>query len=275
MCSDNLFYHSEGYACFSGDTFKLMNHLDQTFKSLINDFDYEEYHIPALIDGSVLEKCGYFSSFPQHLTVAAYTDEKYFESIVNEKKVSSEYLRSSHKYLTPAACLHIYPMLEDSLPENKVITTKARVYRYEGARFTTLTRLWDFTVREIVFVGTPEFVQEKLNILKERVLAFAQKITASARINNASDHFFNSQENKIKSKIQKVNSLKFELTVPIKDIDVALASFNSHHTHFSRPFQFDQEGQIVTACVGFGLERWIAACLEHQYNFNTGDDYNE
>ena len=42
---------------------------------------------------------------------------------------------------------------------------------------------------------------------------------------------------------------------------LALASFNSHGTHFSGPYQFDNGNQIVTGCVGFGLHRWLAAGL--------------
>ncbi|MNB69469.1 Amino acid--[acyl-carrier-protein] ligase 2 [compost metagenome] len=265
MCSDNFSFHMKGYTALGAEGYEWMTQLDQLFKRFLQDKEYEEYHIPALIDEDVLQKCGYFSSFPHQLTVAAIADQSHYEAIAAEKTIRAEYLATDHQYLTPAACLHIYPMLKAcSYP--KIVTTKARVYRYEGDRLKPFTRLWDFTVRELVFVGGAEFVERQLNEVKAFALDLAQQICPEAYITNANDPFYNSQQNKIKSKLQRANALKAELVIPIKGEEVAVASFNSHGTHFSGPFEFDRSGEVVTACTGFGIERWIAACLEYNYN---------
>jgi len=265
MCFCDKSYLKNGYACFYTDNNKLMTFLDNKFKSFIIKQNPEEYHIPALIDGEVLEKCGYFTSFPHHLTVAAFVSKENYKDVVAQRGVKKEYVEITNKYFTPAACLHIYPMLEATNITQKVITTKARVYRFEGENFKGLTRLWDFTVREIVFVGSKEFVTSMQEELKQKAYEFAQTITGEAKISSANDPFYPSKQNILKANIQKENSQKFELTIPVKGEEVAVASFNFHDTHFSRAFKFDNDGRIVTGCVGFGLERWIAACMEYEY----------
>jgi hypothetical protein len=57
MCFSDKIYEKSGYACFYTNDNKLMTFLDNKFKSLIAHIEgYEDYHIPALIDGEVLKK---------------------------------------------------------------------------------------------------------------------------------------------------------------------------------------------------------------------------
>lgn len=234
--------------------------IDEHFKNIAVNFGGKEVVIPAMIKESVLKRCGYFRSFPQHLTGI----KSYFEQMnidIDNANKTEESL-----FLTPAACLHIYPMLEDENVENSVITTKARVYRYEAERHDGNVRLWDFSVREIVAVGTERFVLDTLAYLREQALAYCNELGIKAEIKNATDPFYPSKTNEKIKKIQKINNLKKELTTCINGIEVAIASFNIHGTHFSKTFNFDRSGQIITGCVGFGLERWIAALREHKNN---------
>lgn len=267
MIFEELGFRDDTYVCLNSNGSKLFSYLDSNFVSFINQYNVEEYRIPTLIDREVLRKCGYFDSFPQHLTVPAHINERNFNEVVKEKGVKNEFLAGANKYLTPAACLHIYPMLEGkTFDKPLVITTKARVYRFEGGKFEDITRLWDFNVRELVFVGNAKYVRDSLGDLMNKALEFAKHITDQAYIESASDNFYPSAKNKVKQRIQKSNSLKNELIIPINGKKVAVASFNFHEYHFSKPFNFDNNGEIVTGCVGFGMERWIAACLE--YNFS-------
>ena len=43
-------------------------------------------------------------------------------------------------------------------------------------------RLWEFSVREMVFVGTPNYVLSSLNKVKEKALTVARKVNESAKI---------------------------------------------------------------------------------------------
>ncbi|HML89648.1 MAG TPA: hypothetical protein PKA28_14485 [Methylomusa anaerophila] len=257
------------YLCFSSDSTKTLNFIDDYFKNWILAQGGQEYHVPALINRNVLEKCGYFSSFPQHLTVAGFVKPEFYPNVATDSEVKDEYIAMKEQYLTPAACLHIYPMLEgDNIKENTAITTLARVYRYEHGNFDGITRLWDFTVREIVFVGASDYVLRQLEKTKQLALEFTQKLGLSADIIEANDQFYPSQKNIIKAKLQKANSLKHELSLQIKEKQVAIASFNFHDTHFSKAFNFDDGGKIVTGCVGFGLERWLAVINENNIHLD-------
>lgn len=250
---------NKSYISYDEHGTHLINTIDEKFRNEAFRLGALEYHIPALIEQAVLEKCGYFSSFPQHLTAAAYANPNIYQQVTDEKKITNETAVLSSQYLTPAACLHIYPMLEGEQIEAKVVTTKARVYRYEDANFNGTTRLWDFTVREIVFIGNKDFVIEMLQNMKSTALEYAVAIGLPAKIVSATDNFYPTKRNSVKQKLQISNSMKFELIVSIDGNDVAIASFNFHESHFSKPFNFDQCGEVVTGCVGFGLERWVEA----------------
>lgn len=246
------------YICYDEYNTRLLKEVDTFFLNSAVKLGASEYHIPAMIEQSVLSRCGYFSSFPHHLTVASHAKLEAYTTIAKANQLSEDTITVSDKYFTPAACLHIYPMFENQDVKQKVITTRARVFRYEDRRFNGSTRLWDFTVREIVFIGSADFVKENLTKMKEIALEYTKKIGLPAEICPASDNFYPIKRNLVKKKIQTANSLKDELIVKIDDNDVAVASFNFHDTHFSKPFNFDKEGDIVSGCVGFGLERWIA-----------------
>lgn len=254
----------ESYVCYNEKNTRLMNEVDLYFKNRAIKLGACEYQIPAMIDQSVLARCGYFVSFPQHLTVAAHAKPETYMEVAKTNQLSKDTVEVSEQYFTPAACLHFYPMLERQDVNEKVITTRARVYRYEDKQFNGITRLWDFTVREIVFIGKADYVKQNLVKMKEIALEYTKKIGLPAELCPASDNFYPIRRNILKKKLQTANSLKDELLVKVQDNDVAIASFNFHDTHFSKPFYFDREGEIVSGCVGFGLERWIAALNYHQ-----------
>lgn len=261
-------FNKSFYACFSGEAAIKFKKIDDVFRGWVCEENAQEYFIPALIDGDVLEKCGYFKTMPHQLSVLTHIDNS--SSGCQSNLRADEIKRGTvNKYLTPAACLHIYPTLQGKNNiENTVITTKARVYRYENGEFETLTRLWDFTVRELVFVGDEKFVSEKLDSYKEKVMAFSKSIGLECEEKIASDYFYPSKENILKQRIQKSNKLKYEHVVEVNGKDCAITSFNYHATHFSKIFDFDNGNTIVTGCIGFGLERWIAALMAYNIDLS-------
>lgn len=252
MWNNFVDYYEDGMAFFPEATrnFELM---DTIFLDFVKQYNTFKVKIPSLISEEVLEKCGYFETFPQHLT---------------QLKAYGENARERRKrYLTPAACIHIYPLLKKELNLNSCYTTLERVYRYENGNFEENERLWEFTVREFVFVGDENYVRSSLEDLKEKALQTARKINSKADLIKAHDSFLPSKANKIREKLQIANHLKDELVVKYNSRDIAIASFNFHGTHFSKPFEFDCEGKVVTGCVGFGMERWMLFLQENNYIF--------
>ncbi|WFR57121.1 hypothetical protein QA584_26505 [Anaerocolumna sp. AGMB13025] len=262
----DIFYR-EGYACYNEEAYELFHNFDKKFLSFIDKYDYEHIGIPALIDEDVLRKCGYFESFPGQVSMVGKIQKENIDETANGHIPTGSQMGFAGKYLTPSACLHIYPMLEEKIISKKVITTLARVYRFEEQGFEELTRMWDFTVREIVFVGNKDFVHNSLEDLKEKALNFAKEICPKANLEKAQDPFYDNARNRVKIRIQNKNDSKMELRVPIGDKEVSLGSFNYHNQHFSKPFHFDNDGTIVSGCVGFGIDRWVAVAMHQMYKF--------
>lgn len=268
----NIISKDKSYICFNDLDTKKLQFLDEKFKGMALELGAVECHIPAMIDKSILSKCGYFDTFPQYLSVVAHADRSLYNQIIDDKSITDKNGTISEQYLTPAACLHIYPMLENTEVKNQVITTRARVYRYEDEQYDGKVRLWDFTVREIVFIGDVEYVRGGLDFIKQKTLEFTSKINLSVDIELAEDNFYYTAQNTMLKKIQRANCSKFELRTSLNEKDVALASFNSHNFHFSKTFNFDNDMKVVTGCVGFGLERWVNAI---NYNNIELDEKNE
>lgn len=250
-----------GYSTFYNDRTELLNKIDSSILSLVQDYKLNHWSIPTIIDGTVLERCGYFCSLPNQLTKLSVIKRERLPSLSTSGSMPLEvdFDNANNAYLTPAACIHFYPMLEKSPLFNEVITTRARVFRYEDGNFSNLSRQWDFTVREMVAVGTQEYTKNFLNTLEERLLIYAHSIFKNVIVKEAHDHFYPTRINKLRERYQVSNSLKRELVVNIDGVDLAIASFNYHDHHFSKEFNFDKNGRVVTGCVGCGLERWIKA----------------
>ena len=95
--SENLVINTEDSVLYYPQATESFNSLDETFLGFIAEENVVSVKIPSIVSKEVLEKCGYFTTFPQHLTrLNAY----------------KEPMDRSERYLIPAACIHIYPMLE-------------------------------------------------------------------------------------------------------------------------------------------------------------------
>lgn len=241
------------YDIFEAKDFQLLKKHDNMFLSFANNYDWEEWYTASLIDSSILEKCGYYHTMPHQLTMVSKLD---LEGITKNGVTE---VKQTPFALIPAACLHIYPQLTNKIITNKIITTFAKVYRNEDGNFNGKGRLWEFWVREFVAVGDRDFVKNFLNDFERKAVNYAIEEFGSAQLVNACDLFFPTRENVLTQKIQKKNNLKKELIIDICGSEVACASFNYHKFHFSKTFQFDNDSNVETACVGFGLNRWVLA----------------
>jgi seryl-tRNA synthetase len=198
-----------------------------------------ELPVPSLIERSILERAGYFESFPG--------------SIVEQ---------SEGGCMPPAVCYHCYAKLAaTSLQEPSVWTCVARCRRNEDNKEPG--RLRAFTMREIVFVGSAAWVRERRQEWMDRILAFAQSLQLAVQLDVATDSFFAGGEARGRKLLQQIKGLKFELRAQMdaEGTPLAISSFNLHETFFSRRFGFSLEDgtDAYSGCVAFGLERWALA----------------
>ncbi len=251
------------YVCIDGDAARILERLDKDFCNFFEVDNPEQIFIPAVIGGDVLCRCGYFSAFPDQILSLSAIREDQMKIVAETGTVRPDQFSSQALYLTPAVCLHLYPLLarrETISPISPMtLTARARAFRKEVKGVAPLTRLWDFTVREFVFVGGEAHVRARLEHARDIAFAYAQKLFTDVSLEVANDHFYPTPMNRAKARLQRGNARKFEIVARFGERRIALASFNYHDFHFSRAFGFDQDKALVTGCAGFGLERWIGA----------------
>lgn len=241
--------NSKEYICFIGEQAQAIKRIDNDIYKLIEKMNPTDIHIPAIINKNVLEKIGYFDSFPhQIIGIKPLIEQNKYDNML----------------LTPSACLHFYPMFGEQQIDNGIFTTRARVYRNEDKETDGQTRLIDFTVREIVVVGTADDVMSKLNIIGSLIVEYGNSIGLNIKLEAASNPFYPSRENTIKKKLQLVNKQKMEMIINVNGEKLSIGSINYHGFHFSKTFQFDKNNTIVTGCIGVGLERWISSLTNNK-----------
>jgi hypothetical protein len=125
------------------------------------------YRFPALISPAYLEKVKYFQNFPHSLSFVTHLREDFeiiqkFSSIAATRDGTVATNETTHAtcraMLSPAVCHHLYFSLSDSEIDSAglVATASGHCFRYESINMVSLERIWNFTMREIIFVGTDE-----------------------------------------------------------------------------------------------------------------------
>lgn len=159
--------------------------------------------------------------------------------------------------------LHVYEHYENcTLSKMKVVTLRQNVFREEGDRsWREYGRLRDYSIREIVFIGSQEYVEKQRRIIMNKTKRFVEKLGLEYQFELATDAFM-APEMKRFEKIQLLKKSKYELLLSSREDErFAVASFNLHENAYTRSFHISVQGlgQMVTGCVGFGLGRWVLA----------------
>jgi seryl-tRNA synthetase len=176
----------------------------------------------------------------------------------------TRYSAHSDYCLPPTMCFHTYHQMSGRTlaADAQVVTARGKSFRFESRYQRSLERLWDFTIREIVFIGDGPTVARH----RERFLAaaceLAERLGLAGRVESAEDPFFADPTVPRRMLAQRLGRLKYELRLPVEDgRTISVASFNVHGTTFGEPYDIRlPSGEVAqTACVGFGLERFAFA----------------
>ena len=157
--------------------------------------------------------------------------------------------------------MHCYILHKDTaINDDKLIrlTMKGRCKRQEVSGYHTLERLHDFTMREIVFIGSEIQIIEKRDEYLKKAEDFISTLQLEGNIKIANDPFFKKAD-AAKAEFQKKFKLKYEMNLINWDTgnEIAVGSFNYHHTHFAAAYNIQlSNGQPAhSCCIAFGLER--------------------
>ncbi|NUO56528.1 MAG: hypothetical protein HOV78_07670 [Hamadaea sp.] len=259
-----LRWDAYGQSGLSGPLLRLAEDLDGAFRRLAAQWSATEECPPPTLPASVLT--GHLRAFPQQATFAIGLEPtdanlgEFADGPVVDEEGSVVLTRTGPvtAVLTPAACFHVYAQRRGArLAQAAYVTTRTTCFRREE-RYEPLRRQWSFSMREIVCLGTPAETASFLAETRELVDDFARLIDLPLSWSPATDPFFRPHRQP-GFLLQRVLPVKHEAAYG----SLALSSANRHHEHFGSAFGISRAGvPASTACVAFGLERWLYAVVD-------------
>ncbi|MFF9352040.1 hypothetical protein [Streptomyces sp. NPDC014734] len=266
----------EGQVAVGEPLLSLLEYFDRAVRAVLaGEFAALEYRYPTLISTATLEKAGYVTSFPQHLMFVSRLRNdmdvyRAFQEAHVDSGIDSTVLERCDNVdycLPPTMCYHTFHQHTGrTLARGRlhVITSRGKSFRFEAAYATTLERLWDFTVREIVFMGSREDVLDARERFMRNVFSFLEEIGLSGFCEVGNDPFFCGSDTSERIWSQRLLELKYELRLVVAPgRTIAVGSFNFHDDLFGEAFRIHHgsDGPVRSGCAGFGLERLVYAFL--------------
>lgn len=269
--------YGKGQVAYNGPILKLARLIDSKAAELYSQaLGAEDGHFPALVDAETLQKCGYIDSHPNAVTFLGNMVED-FDAIEEFRLANScsegailpphEHVHVDGMCLNPAACFPCYPTLKGrSMEEGECFSWLGRVFRYESRNISGLERLYEFNVRELVFVGSEAFTRESRKTSLDCVRQLIEFFDLDAVVQTATDPFF-ATVSAARKFWQQSQEVKNEILIPFAQGDgtkklMACGSINLHGNFFGDRFEIDAGGEPAsTGCVGLGIERWVLACF--------------
>ena len=276
--------YGKGQVAYSGPVLKLAKLInDKAGELYASALGAKDAHFPAMIDADTLHKCGYFDSHPNAVTFVGNVIED-FDAIEEFRLANScsegallpkqDHIHIDGMCLNPAACFPCYPTLSrTTFDKGRAFTWLGRVFRYESRNINGLDRLYEFNVRELVFVGDEDFVRDVRKKSLPIVEELASFIDIDCQVQTATDPFF-ATVSAAKKFWQAAQEVKNEIKIPALSNDgsqkmLACGSINLHGNFFGKRFGFTTANgePAQTGCVGLGIERWVlAAFTQHGFD---------
>jgi seryl-tRNA synthetase len=260
--------HADGQVTLSGPLLRLERDLDTLFLAWAAALGAVEYRFPPVIAARELARIDYFASFPHLATfpVSLPAEDAAIRTFTAAHAACREddalpigAVAPVRAVLTPAACYPVYVHLQERvLDAVTYVSTRGTCFRRES-HYAPFARQWAFSMREIVCLGT----RDEVVAFVERARASIDMVTAAIDLpvawQDATDSFFAAPPNS-RQRVRRLAPTKREI---VFDGRLALGSVNMHGRRFGEAFHITRECRpAFSACVAFGLERWMLAVLE-------------
>jgi seryl-tRNA synthetase len=260
----------DGLIGLRGSLLALFRFFERRFKQIAGDFGADEQHYPVMVPREILDEVGYLGHFPQHITFCSHLPGSLpvLQAVAAQPETLVERLDPPQHVLTPAVCLPCYRQHRGAVIDNvKTLTMQNHVFRYEGTNFRPMSRGWDFTVRDIVFFGSYEDLSRLRAEVMERAIELCRELDLEVTIELANDPFF-LDTSRDKAVYQRMGEVKYELLFPLphRGESLAASSFNLHRDFYTSVYDTRRpSGELAeSACVGFGIERWVYGFLSQK-----------
>ncbi|HEX3781759.1 MAG TPA: hypothetical protein VHX38_19010 [Pseudonocardiaceae bacterium] len=238
----------------------LMQRLDSVFTTWAADVGALAMTTPALLRVTDLARLDVLDNFPNQVVLATPLDLAAWPAARtgDVEAIATEALEPAALALPTAACYSVYLHYQgESIADGTTVTVLGRCFRREQ-RYVELRRLLAFHMREVVALGSQEFVLEHLSRFDTRITAFCAALGLSVRKEAATDPFY--QGESLRKRWQQIDPVKHEFIVD----DLAIASVNRHRNFFGERCDItlaDTTKPVFTSCAAFGLERWLSVLL--------------
>ncbi len=236
-------------------------------------FDAKAERYPNVIEINELGKTNHLSSFPEHLHFVSHLDSRLsvLDSYAQQSKEGVEKqapeqlaLNKANLVHNPSTCYHCYSAYKNTaFSEDTAYTAVTACHRYEGANHSDLGRLMEFSLREVIFIGSPDYVRKTRAKTLELMEDFAKDWKLGGSLQSENDPFFTS-DFKVKAQHQRKMKMKYEYRakIPGAATDLAIMSSNLHGLVFTKAFNLKStSGPLHTGCLGFGVERLAIALI--------------
>jgi hypothetical protein len=260
-----LDWSDDGCAALSGEALAKASWLDEQFCKWAACLGAVAHRFPSIIPAASLAPIGYLGSFPHLATFVTSGNRDRLKDIAVDHgdctslPANEGLLDAATHLLTPATCYHFYPRMQgETLDEPRLLTARCQCHRREE-KYLPLQRQWSFQMREIVCVGDDASVEAFIDACLPMIDAFAESLGLDVSWNIATDPFFDPATDS-KALAQMLEPVKQELCTPN---GLAIASVNRHRSFFGESYDIRAGDEPArSACVAFGIERWLYALLE-------------
>jgi hypothetical protein len=252
----------DGLATLDEPALELRAALDAVFVRWGTEAGARQQSYPPLLRADDLRTLDYFRNFP-HLgsAVTRIRPNRLSAHATAEPDdpdagaLPAADLADAAHLLPSAACYGCFVHLTGTSSDTPVLlSTVAQCFRNED-RHDGLRRLWGFTMRELVCVGSAEAVRDHLDRHRARILALGGALGLELDRQPATDPFF--EKDGARTVMQLLAPVKEEY---LHTDGTALASTNNHRNFFGERRAITHAGAAAfTGCVAFGLERWVHA----------------
>ncbi|MEU0685350.1 hypothetical protein [Streptomyces uncialis] len=237
----------------------LLHGLDDLLTGLAARLRAPEVVGPPLLSVEGLTRLDYFRNFP-HLGVSAgrFAPEA-VDGLAAGEPPGELPLRPTGHLLPSATCYGLLLSLEgqDVGEDGLRLSATGRCFRNE-THYDGLRRLWGFHMREVLYLGTKDGAAEHL----EQGAGFVQELAGRLGLEltraAADDPFYDKGGSR--ARLMALDPVKHEFSAPD---GTAIASVNRHRNFFGERLDIraGAEGPAYSACVAFGVERWVHAMI--------------
>ncbi|ALO12823.1 Seryl-tRNA synthetase [Streptomyces venezuelae] len=237
----------------------LLHGLDALLTGLAARLSAPEVVGPPLLSVEGLARLDYFRNFP-HLGVSAgrFTPEA-LDGLAAGEEPGELPLRPTGHLLPSATCYGLLLSLEgrDVGEDGLRLSATGRCFRNE-THYDGLRRLWGFHMREVLYLGTKQGAVEHLEKGAEFVRELAGLLGLELTRATADDPFYDRGGSR--ARLMALDPVKHEFSAPD---GTAIASVNRHRNFFGERLDIraGAEGPAYSACVAFGVERWVHAMV--------------